>query len=154
MKLTFTLNRQSWTTEVPVHWTLLDLLRDRLHLMGTKYGCGEGVCGTCTVLLDGRPVRACIVLAAHIEGKSVLTVEGLEIEGQLDRLQTSFVEHGASQCGFCTPGMMLSAKALYADNPAPTRHQVREALAGNLCRCTGYMKIIDAVVAAAPGVSS
>jgi aerobic-type carbon monoxide dehydrogenase small subunit (CoxS/CutS family) len=154
MKLNFTLNGQSCATDVPGHWTLLDLLRDKLHLMGTKYGCGQGVCGTCTVLSDDRPVRACIVLAAHANGKSIVTVEGLESDGKPHPLQTSFAEHGASQCGFCTPGMMLSAKALLAENPAPTRDQVRKALAGNLCRCTGYKKIIDAVVAAAPGVSS
>lgn len=154
MILNFTLNGQSCTTDVPGHWTLLDLLRDKLHLMGTKYGCGQGVCGTCTVLSDDRPVRACILLAAHANGKSITTVEGLESGGKLHPLQTSFAEHGASQCGFCTPGMMLSAKALLAENPKPTRHQVRKALAGNLCRCTGYKKIIDAVVAAAPGVSS
>jgi aerobic carbon-monoxide dehydrogenase small subunit len=154
MKVNFTLNRQSCTVDIPGHWTLLDVLRDQLHMKGTKYGCGEGVCGTCTILIDGQPVRACIVLAANAGGKSILTVEGLEVDGKLDPLQTSFVEHGASQCGFCTPGMMLSAKALLAENPAPTRQEVREALAGNLCRCTGYTKIIDAVVAVATGVSA
>jgi carbon-monoxide dehydrogenase small subunit len=130
---------------------VLDLLRDGLSLMGTKDGCGEGVCGTCTVLADGRPIRACLVLAAHVRGGSLVTVEGLETDGRLDPLQTAFAEHGAAQCGFCTPGMLLAAKALLAENAAPTEHDVREALAGNLCRCTGYSKIVEAVLAAAAG---
>ena len=130
---------------------MLDLLRDGLNLMGTKYGCGEGVCGTCTVLADGRPIRACLVLAAHVRRRALVTVEGLERDGRLDPLQTAFAERGAAQCGFCTPGMLLAAKALLAQNPAPTVDDVREALAGNLCRCTGYTKIVDAVLAAASG---
>ena len=151
MNLAFTLNGRPCVTDVPEHWTLLDLLRDGLSLMGTKYGCGEGVCGTCTVLADGRPLRACLVLAAHVRGRHLVTVEGLEIDGRLDPLQTAFAELGATQSGFCTPGMLLSAKALLAERPAPTAEEVREALSGNLCRCTGYTKIIEAVVAAAPG---
>ena len=123
MNLSFTLNRQPCTAQAPDHWTVLDLLRDGLGLMGTKYGCGEGVCGTCTVLADGRPIRACLVLAAHVRG--------------------------AAQCGYCTPGIMLAAKALLLENPSPTEHEVREALSGNLCRCTGYTKIVDAVLAVA-----
>ena len=153
MNLTFTLNGRPCATDAPDHWTVLDLLRDGLNLMGTKYGCGEGVCGTCTVLADGRPLRACLVLAAHVRGRELVTVEGLEVDGRLDRLQTAFAELGASQCGFCTPGMLLSAKALLAEHPAPTEDEVREALAGNLCRCTGYTKIVEAVLAAAPGRS-
>jgi aerobic-type carbon monoxide dehydrogenase small subunit (CoxS/CutS family) len=130
---------------------VLDLLRDALSLMGTKYGCGEGVCGTCTVLLEGRPARACLVLAAHVRGRDIVTIEGLEVDGRLDPLQVEFAERGAAQCGFCTPGMLLSAKALLAEHPAPTMDEVREALSGNLCRCTGYTKIVEAVLAAAPG---
>ena len=147
MKLELTVNGRPCVTEAPGHWTVLDLLRDGLSLMGTKYGCGEGVCGTCTVLADGRPIRACLVLAAHARGRALVTVEGLEQEGRLDPLQTAFAERGAAQCGFCTPGMLLAAKALLGENPAPTVDEVREALAGNLCRCTGYTKIIDAVLA-------
>jgi len=151
VKLELTVNGRPCVTEAPGHWTVLDLLRDGLSLMGTKYGCGEGVCGTCTVLADGRPIRACLVLAAHARGRALVTVEGLEQEGRLDPLQTAFAERGAAQCGFCTPGMLLAAKALLGENPAPTVDEVREALAGNLCRCTGYTKIVEAVLAAAPG---
>ncbi|PYM95497.1 MAG: (2Fe-2S)-binding protein [Candidatus Rokuibacteriota bacterium] len=151
MKLELTLNGHPCTADVPAHWTVLDLLRDGLHLMGTKYGCGEGVCGTCTVLADGRPMRACLVLAAHVRGRALTTIEGLERNGRLDPLQTAFAERGAAQCGFCTPGMLLAAKALLGENPTPTADAVREALAGNLCRCTGYTKIVEAVLAAASG---
>jgi aerobic-type carbon monoxide dehydrogenase small subunit (CoxS/CutS family) len=151
VKLDLILNGRPCTTEAAAHWTVLDLLRDGLGLMGTKYGCGEGVCGTCTVLADGRPIRACLVLAAHVRGRALVTVEGLEVDGRLDPLQTAFAEQGAAQCGFCTPGMLLAAKALLADNPAPTAEDVRDALSGNLCRCTGYTKIVAAVLAAAPG---
>jgi len=147
----FTLNGRPCRIEVPEHWTALDLLRDGLALNGTKYGCGEGVCGTCTVLLDGEPVRSCLVLAGHLRGRAVLTVEGLDRDGEPDRLQAAFARAGAVQCGFCTPGMLLSARALLAANPSPSAHEVREALAGNLCRCTGYTKIIQAVLAAAGG---
>jgi carbon-monoxide dehydrogenase small subunit len=149
--LDFTLNGRPCRTEAPPHWTVLDLLRDGVHLTGTKYGCGEGVCGTCTVLLDGETIRACLVLAARLRGRSLVTVEGLENDGALDPLQTAFASAGAAQCGFCTPGMLLAAKALLAVNRAPSAQEVREALAGNLCRCTGYVKIIEAVLAAAPG---
>jgi aerobic carbon-monoxide dehydrogenase small subunit len=149
--LTFTLNGRPCVTEAPDHWTVLDLLRDGLDLLGTKYGCGEGVCGTCTVLADGRPIRACLVLAAHMRGRALMTVEGLETDGRLDPLQIAFAERGAAQCGFCTPGILLAAKALLIDNPAPTADEVRETLSGNLCRCTGYAKIVEAVLAAAPG---
>jgi len=147
--LEFTLNARPCRTSAPAHWTVLDLLRDGLALHGTKYGCGEGVCGTCTVLLDGEPIRACLVLAARLDGRTLETVEGLERAGRLDPLQDAFVREGAAQCGYCTPGMLLAAKALLAESPAPTEHQVREALSGNLCRCTGYTKIIAAVLAAA-----
>jgi aerobic-type carbon monoxide dehydrogenase small subunit (CoxS/CutS family) len=148
-ELSFTLNGRPCRTSAPAHWTVIDLLRDGLALTGTKYGCGEGVCGTCTVLLDGEPVRACLVLATRLDGRTLLTVEGLERDGRLHRLQETFAREGAVQCGFCTPGMLLAATALLAETPTPTEHQVREALSGNLCRCTGYTKIITAVLAAA-----
>jgi len=149
LEIDFTLNGRPCRAEMPSHWTILDLLRDGLALMGTKDGCGEGVCGACTVLLDGRPIRACLVLAARLAGRSLLTIEGLASDA-LDPLQEAFARLGAAQCGFCTPGMILSARALLAVNRAPTAHEVREALAGNLCRCTGYVKIVEAVLAAAP----
>ena len=148
LMLEFTLNDRACRSDTPAHWTVLDLLRDGLALTGTKDGCGEGVCGACTVLLDGRPIRACLVLAARVDGRSLLTIEGLAGDG-LDPLQEAFARRGAAQCGFCTPGMILSARALLAVNRAPTAHEVREALAGNLCRCTGYVKIVEAVLAAA-----
>ncbi|HEX9819703.1 MAG TPA: (2Fe-2S)-binding protein [Methylomirabilota bacterium] len=147
--LAFTLNGRPCRTSAPVHWTVIDLLRDGLALTGTKYGCGEGVCGTCTVLLDGEPVRACLVLAARLDGRALETVEGLERDGSLHPLQDAFAREGAVQCGYCTPGMLLAARALLAEHPAPTDRQVREALSGNLCRCTGYVKIVAAVLAAA-----
>jgi len=149
--LTFTLNGRPCAAETPEHWTVLDLLRDGLDLLGTKYGCGEGVCGTCTVLADGRPIRACPRTCAASTRQALVTVEGLETDGRLEPLQIAFAERGAVQCGFCTPGVLLAAKALLRDNPAPTADEVREALSGNLCRCTGYTKIVEAVLAAAPG---
>jgi aerobic-type carbon monoxide dehydrogenase small subunit (CoxS/CutS family) len=149
ISLDFTLNGRPCRTEAPAHWTALDVLRDGLALTGTKYGCGEGVCGTCTILVDGEPVRACLVLAARLRDRAVVTVEGLERAGEPDRLQEAFARAGAVQCGFCTSGMLLSARALLTSNPSPTAAEVREALAGNLCRCTGYTKIIEAVLAAA-----
>jgi carbon-monoxide dehydrogenase small subunit len=148
LALEFTLNGRPCRTQAPAHWTVIDLLRDGLALAGTKDGCGEGVCGACTVLLDGEPVRACLVLAARLDGRSLLTIEGLEGEA-LHPLQDAFARLNAAQCGFCTPGMILSARALLAVNPRPTARDVREALAGNLCRCTGYVKIVEAVLAAA-----
>jgi aerobic-type carbon monoxide dehydrogenase small subunit (CoxS/CutS family) len=148
LALEFMLNGRPCRVDAPSHFTVLDLVRDALSLTGTKDGCGEGVCGACTVLLDGRPVRACLVLAAHLEGRSLITIEGMEGDAP-DSLQDAFVRLGAVQCGFCTPGMILSARALLDDTPAPSADEVREALAGNLCRCTGYVKIVDAVLAAA-----
>jgi carbon-monoxide dehydrogenase small subunit len=148
--LDFGLNGRSCRIDAEPHWTVLDLLRDGLALCGTKDGCGEGVCGACTVLLDGEPVRACLVLAARLRGRALLTIEGLGA-AVLDPLQEAFARLGAAQCGFCTPGMILSARALLDVNPAPSAHEVREALAGNLCRCTGYVKIVEAVLAVAAG---
>ncbi len=148
LTLEFTLNGRPCRIDTPPHFTVLDLVRDALSLTGTKDGCGEGVCGACTVLLDGQPIRACLVLAARLAGRSLVTIEGLERD-ELDPLQDAFAKLGAVQCGFCTPGMILSARALLAENPAPSAGEIREALAGNLCRCTGYVKIVEAVLALA-----
>ena len=145
LSLDFTVNGRPCHVDAPAHFTVLDLVRDVLSLAGTKDGCGEGVCGACTVLLDGQPIRACLVLSARVTGRSLVTIEGLG-EGRLDPLQDAFARLGASQCGFCTPGMILSARALLTENPAPSAYEVREALAGNLCRCTGYVKIVEAVL--------
>jgi aerobic-type carbon monoxide dehydrogenase small subunit (CoxS/CutS family) len=132
-----------------VHHTLLEVLREELGLPGTKHGCELGECGTCTVLVDGQPVLSCLVLAAELEGRSIETVEGLQRGNALHPLQEAFADLGAAQCGYCTPGILMAAKALLAANPAPTRAEVRAALAGNLCRCTGYVKILEAVEGAA-----
>jgi aerobic carbon-monoxide dehydrogenase small subunit len=148
LTIEFTLNGQPCRTETPAHWTVLDLLREGLALTGTKDGCGEGVCGACTVLLGGEPVRACLVLAARLAGGSLVTIEGVGGDAP-DPLQDAFARLGAAQCGFCSPGMILSARALLAVNAHPSARDVREALAGNLCRCTGYVKIVEAVLAAA-----
>jgi carbon-monoxide dehydrogenase small subunit len=129
--------------------TLLDLLRDRLGLTGTKEGCGNGNCGTCTVLMDGAPINACLVLALEVPGRSVTTIEGLSAGGELHPLQQALVEHGGTQCGFCTPGIVLAAKALLDENARPSEAQIRHAIAGNLCRCTGYGKIVEAIAAVA-----
>lgn len=134
---------------VPVHRTLADFLRRDLGMTGTKVGCDRGDCGACTVLLDGKPVASCIVLAVEANGQTVLTVEGLAAGPQLHPLQEAFVECGAVQCGYCTPGMLMAAKALLDQNPAPEAGTVREGLAGNLCRCTGYIRIVEAVLQAA-----
>jgi carbon-monoxide dehydrogenase small subunit len=126
-------------------WTLLRVLREELHLTGTKKGCEQGDCGACTVILDGRSVNACLVLALQAEGKRVETVEGLGTPEHLHPLQKSFIDHGAVQCGFCTPGMLMSAKALLDRNPHPTAAEIRRGISGNLCRCTGYVKIVKAI---------
>jgi carbon-monoxide dehydrogenase small subunit len=136
--------------EVSGHTTLLEFLRGPLGLIGTKNGCAEGDCGACTALMNGQPVKSCLVLAVQADGATLETVEGLAgPDGQLHPLQEAFIECGAVQCGFCTPGVLMAAKGLLDRNPAPTRQEIREALAGNLCRCTGYMKIFDAVELAA-----
>lgn len=129
--------------------TLLELLRDRLGLTGTKEGCGNGNCGTCTVLVDGAPVNACVMLAAEAPGHDILTIEGLGQGSSLHPIQQAIVEHGGTQCGFCTPGIVLAAKALLDENPRPTDDEIRHAIAGNLCRCTGYDKIVSAIAAVA-----
>ena len=129
--------------------TLVEVLRDRLELTGTKMGCGEGACGTCTVLVEGRPVRSCLTLAVEVQGKEIVTIEGLAEGGHLHPVQEAFVQHGAIQCGFCSPAMILTGKALLDENPHPTEDEVRRALSGVVCRCTGYTKIVEAVLAAA-----
>jgi aerobic-type carbon monoxide dehydrogenase small subunit (CoxS/CutS family) len=147
MMIKFTLNGSKVEAEVSPHWTLLKLLREKLGLTGTKEGCGIGECGACTVLLDRVPVNACLVLAPKVEGKRVETVEGLGSRESLHPLQKSFIDHGAIQCGFCTPGVLMSAKALLEENQNPTREEIKEAISGHLCRCTGYHQIIEAIEA-------
>ncbi len=147
--LSFILNGERIELDIEPHLTLLQVLRDRLELTGTKEGCGVGECGACTVLLDGKTVNSCIYPALEAEGKSVTTIEGVAAAGGgLHPIQKAFVEHGAVQCGFCTPGMVLSAKALLDENPKPTDEEIRNGIAGNLCRCTGYLQIVEAVKAA------
>jgi len=143
--ITVTINGNPEYLVVPGHLTLLQMLRDKLALTGTKNGCEAGECGACTVLLDGEPVNACLVLAVEADGRAVTTVEGLAQDGQLTALQQAFIDHNAVQCGFCTPGMLISAHALLQRSPHPTGDQIKEALLGNLCRCTGYVRIIDAI---------
>lgn len=145
MEVRLSVNGEDMIARVHPAATLVELLRESLGLTGTKVGCGRGECGACTVLLDGHPVNACLVFAAQCEGREVTTIEGLSGDRKLERLQQAFVDAGAVQCGFCTPGMILSAKALLDADPSPQRRQIEEALSGNLCRCTGYVKIIDAV---------
>jgi carbon-monoxide dehydrogenase small subunit len=146
--LRFTLNHAPVEVDARGSRRLLDVLREDLGLTGTKEGCGEGECGACSVLIDGQVVNSCLVAAGQVDGCSVVTVEGLASpDGKLSSLQRAFVERGAAQCGICTPGMLLAAHALLRDNPSPSADDVRVALAGNLCRCTGYTKIIDAVLA-------
>ena len=143
----FTLNGTAVSLDVVGTRRLLDVLREDLHLTGTKEGCGEGECGACSVLIDGEVVDSCLVAVGQVEGRNVVTVEGLAgPDGKLSRLQQAFIEHGAAQCGICTPGMLLAAHVLLQRTPRPSADDVREGLAGNLCRCTGYTKIIEAVL--------
>ncbi len=148
MQLLLTVNGMAYEVEARPTARLLDVLRDQLGLTGTKEGCAEGECGACTVIVDGRAVNSCVMLAVQARGKKILTVEGLADDGELDLLQRKFVEYGAVQCGYCTPGMLMSAKALLLANPVPSEQDIRIALAGNLCRCTGYTAIVAAVKAA------
>lgn len=148
-RLELRVNGNRYPLEVAPQATLLEVLRDDLGLTGTKEGCDGGECGACTVLLDGEPALSCLTLAVEVEGRSVTTVEGLAPDGRLDPVQEAFIAEGAIQCGFCTPGMLLSARALLDRVPHPTEREVREALSGNLCRCTGYAKIVRAVGRAA-----
>ncbi|HKW07375.1 MAG TPA: (2Fe-2S)-binding protein [Candidatus Dormibacteraeota bacterium] len=147
--LTLEVNGERTELLLPVHKTLLEVLREDMRLAGTKHGCELGECGTCTVLVDGRPELSCLLLPVQLEGTAITTIEGMANGSELHPLQQAFVELGAAQCGYCTPGILLSAKALLESNPIPSRDEVREALAGNLCRCTGYAKILDAVELAA-----
>ncbi len=148
-QLTLTVNGEARDVVVAVHKTLLEVLREDLGLTGTKHGCELGECGTCTVLVDGEPVLSCLALPVELPGREIKTVEGMADGGRLHPLQQAFAELGAAQCGYCTPGILLTAEALLDDNPTPSRDEVRIALAGNLCRCTGYTKILDAVELAA-----
>jgi carbon-monoxide dehydrogenase small subunit len=148
-RFTLSVNGEGRELVVAVHKTLLEVLREDLDLTGTKHGCELGECGTCTVLLDGEPALSCLVLPVECQGREVTTIEGMAVDGRLHPLQQAFAELGAAQCGYCIPGILLTARALLAENPTPTRDEVRHALAGNLCRCTGYTKILEAVELAA-----
>lgn len=149
MQIELTVNDQLRTVEITPQMRLLDLLRDVLGLTSVKEGCSEGECGACTVLMDGKAVTSCTVMAFQAEGSNILTVEGLRKRGELDPIQQAFVDNDAIQCGFCTPGMIMSTKALLMRNPAPTEEEARRGLEGNLCRCTGYLPILQAVLDAA-----
>ncbi len=142
-------NGERFELLLPVHKTLLEVLREDMQLTGTKHGCELGECGTCTVLVDGKPELSCLVLPIQVEGRKITTVEGLASGAELHPLQRAFAELGAAQCGYCTPGILLASKSLLDSNARPTRDEIREALAGNLCRCTGYVKILEAVELAA-----
>lgn len=143
--LDFILNGEACHTEIPEDATLLKVLRDILHLTGTKEGCGEGDCGACTVLVDGRSFNSCLFPAVQAEGCQVMTIEGVEAHPELARIQKAFVDYGAVQCGFCSPGMIMSTVALLQKNPKPTEEEIRRGLSGNICRCTGYQAMVDAI---------
>jgi carbon-monoxide dehydrogenase small subunit len=145
-EITLKVNGNDYKMTVDTRMTLIEAIRDEIGLTGTKEGCSVGECGTCTVLMDGKPIYSCIMLAVEAEGKEILTIEGLADSDGLHPIQKSFIDHGAVQCGFCTPGMILTAKALLDENPNPTEEDVRKAISGNLCRCTGYSKIIEAIM--------
>lgn len=151
--VTLLVNEETHELLIEPHWTLAEVLRDQLDLTGTKEGCGEGACGACTVLMDDKPVRSCLTLALEGAGKKITTVEGLVENGKIDPLQDAFIEHGSVQCGFCTPGMLMSAKALLLEDPLPGEKKIRRALSGNICRCTGYAKIVKAIEAAGEKIS-
>ena len=148
INITLEINGEERKLCVPAARTLLDALRNDLNLTGTKNACNQGVCGACTVLLDGTPVNACLVLAANIAGRKIVTIEGLGEGGRLSPMQQAFVDTGAIQCGFCMSGMIVSATAFLTENPKPSRHEIRAGLSGNLCRCSGYVRVIDAVILA------
>jgi len=149
IKIKFTVNSEEREIVTEPTRTLLSILREELGLTGTKEGCGKGECGACTVIMDGKPVPSCLVLACQLDGCEITTIEGLSENGNLDPLQKAFIEEGAVQCGFCIPGMIMSAKALLMRNPSPTEDEIKEAISGNLCRCTGYTKIVKAIEKAA-----
>jgi carbon-monoxide dehydrogenase small subunit len=147
--ITLTVNDLAETLDVPHNMTLLQMLREKLSLTGTKNGCTAGECGACTVLLNGEPVNSCMVLAAECDGVDIITVEGLARDGKLSKIQEAIIKSGGVQCGFCTPGMLISASALLKRNAHPTEDEIRKAIVGNLCRCTGYVRIVDAIKEAA-----
>ena len=151
MIINFTLNGKPTTVDVPADRRLLDFIREDLHLTGTKEGCGEGECGACTVILDGKAVHSCLTLVGQIEGCELLTIEGLEQNGELDAIQKAFIKKSAIQCGFCTSGMVMSAKALLMENPHPTQDEIKKAISGNICRCSGYREIKEAIRSVADG---
>ena len=138
-------NGEKVSRQVPDEMSLLTFLREELGLTGTKQGCGSGDCGACTVIVDGKNIDSCIYPAVLADGRTILTIEGLEKNGELDRIQKAFIEHAAVQCGFCTPGMIMSVYALLQDNPSPSEQEIRRAISGNICRCTGYQQIVNAV---------
>jgi len=143
------INNENYQIEVAPYHTLRDVLRDKLGFTDVKKGCSEGECGACTVLVDGKPVTSCLMLAAQAQGKKITTIRGLATDGKLRLLQEKFIGHGAIQCGYCTPGMLLVAKALLDKNPDPAEEEVRTAISGNICRCTGYQQIVEAIMATA-----
>ncbi len=149
--ITITVNDEEHELEVASHKRLLDVIRDQIDLTGTKEGCGTGDCGACTVLMNGKPVTSCLVLAPDADGAELMTIEGLAQGTQLHPLQQAFIDYGGIQCGYCTPGMILAAKAMLDETPKPSEEQVRRGIAGNLCRCTGYVKIVEAILAVAGG---
>lgn len=144
VEINLTVNGKDYKLNIDENMRLLDLLRDELKLLGAKEGCGEGECGACTVIMDGKTINSCMVMAFQADGSNIITVEGLEENGEIHPIQQAFIDVGAVQCGYCTPGMILSVKALLDKNPHPTREEIREGISGNLCRCTGYNKIVDA----------
>jgi len=151
LEIEFNVNGKDYKMDICSTMRLVDLLREKLGLTGTKEGCGEGECGSCTVIMNGNAVSSCLVLAPQIRGQKILTIEALEKNGQMDSLQESFIRNSAIQCGYCTPGMLMSAKALLMANSNPTEEEIKIAIAGNLCRCTGYNKIVKAIKDAAEG---
>ncbi len=146
MEIKTTVNGRVYTGDIPVNWSLADFLKKKLGLIGVKLGCEAGECGSCTVLVNGEPMNSCLMLGVEADGKEIETIEGLSNNGDLHPLQDAFVKYSAIQCGFCTPGMILSAKALLDKNPNPTEDEIRTALAGNICRCTGYVKPMEAIM--------
>lgn len=153
MSVVFGLNGKTVTSHSPDNTTLLEVLREEMHLTGVKKGCETGECGACTVLLDGNNLNSCMMLIGEVRGREVTTIEGLTVDGELDPIQVAFAEKGAVQCGYCTPGMILSVKGLLNRNPNPTRADIKKAIAGNLCRCTGYEQILEAVEYVVQGMS-
>lgn len=149
MMIKLDVNGEVREVDVKPHWTLLFVIREKLKLKGAKNGCGEGECGACTVIMDGKAVHPCLILASQAEGKKITTIEGLGKGGNLHPLQEAFVEYGAIQCGFCTPGLIMAAKALLDENPNPNEDEIREVISGNICRCTGYVKVVKAIQEAA-----